>query len=133
MFTAKPATPASQVKTCSTGSRPKATNAISSSAAVMVCSNDETWGDSNRGCTRATALGSDPASDMECWYRASTLWKDRTQAKRLVISSTFTTWAPELPRYSLLSTMMKSPRWSGSQVGNRSGPAAMISAHWENV
>ena len=49
------------------------------------------------GCTVPSRRGSNPFPARTNWYRAITLWKDSTQANRLVDSSTFTMSRPTVP------------------------------------
>ena len=64
---ARVATPANQVKTCSTGSRPRTAKTPISTTAVTVCTSDDTCGDRCVACTAPSRSGSTPAFAIECW------------------------------------------------------------------
>ena len=101
------AIPASHVKTSSTGSSPAIAQIAISSPAVTVCTSEATCGEACREWLRPQAAGRTPVLPRAKKYRDSTLWKDRTQANRLVTKSTCMTSAAIGPtNCSVVATTM---------------------------
>ncbi len=64
---ARVATPANQVNTCSTGSRPSIAKITMQAAAVMVWVSEDRCGETCFGWTVPRRAGRTPAFDIECW------------------------------------------------------------------
>lgn len=131
--TPRVATPANQLNTWSTGSRPSTANSTISTAAVTVCTRLEVCGDACFRCTSPSRPGSSDAFAIECWYRVMTLWNDRTQANMLVSSSTLSTASPALPMYCAAVVRMSDPGSFATSARMPSGPQAITSPHDASV
>ena len=91
------------------GSTPNSARTNTITAAVTVCTTEEKAGELCVGCTAPRRRGSNPFPARTNWYRAITLWKDSTQANRLVSSNTLTMSRPTRPSVSSVVFVLRSP------------------------